>query len=151
MGLYMQAMVPVALELLFSQGVYPQSILTAKTGVLGGPLNRLAPANPDRISSSPPGNSAQSITNSAWSDSLGNGRDQNGADSHWGTIRVPKAFVFWACLITLGTRHTGGNHQLFSSFQLQVNVSTASEPGVQNLELKHTSWELWALANLSMV
>ena len=39
--------------------------------------------------------------------------------------------MFWALLINLGTRYAAadGNHQLFSSSQLQVNTSIVSEPG----------------------
>ena len=54
---------------------------------------------------------------------------QNGADFHLGTINVPSAIQAWACAITLGTRLTGGHHQLFSPLQSVANVSTASEPG----------------------
>ena len=79
------------------------------------------------------GNSSQATINFAGSEPFGNSRGQNGDDNHCGTIRVPLAFELWACLMTLGIKYIGGNHQLFSSAQLQVNASTASKPGAQNL------------------
>ena len=106
------------------------------------PLNKLVPDRPGKTSSAVVGNSNHARTNSAGSDPLGNRSGQNGAESHWGIIRVPEPFVFWACLITLGTKHTGGNHQFVFPSQLQVNASIASEPGVQNLELNHLIWVL---------
>ena len=106
------------------------------------PLNKLAPDRPGKINSVVVGNSSHARTNSAGSDPLGNRSGQNRAENHWGIIRVLEAFAFRACLITLGTKHTGGNYQLFSPSQLQVNASIASEPGVQNLELNRLIWAL---------
>ena len=96
-------------------------------------------------------NSTPSTINFAGSHPLGNRMGQKGADSHWGTTNVPKTLVFWACLITLGTRHICGNHQLFSPTQSQVNAFIASETGAPYLELNRFRWALWALENLSIV
>ena len=123
----------------------------ARTGVLGKPWNRLAPDIPGKIIPSPQGNSSHSKIKSAGSVPLGNNKGQNGEDSHWGTMRVPLAPDAWACLITLGIKLTGGNNQLLSVLQLQVNASTASEPGAQNLVLNLSSWAFFALAYLSIL
>ena len=109
--------------------------LSTNTAVLGNYLNKLVPDRHGKINSALVDNSSHSRINSTGSDPLGNRRNQNRAESNWGIIRVPEAFVFSACLITLGTKHTGGNYQLFSISQLQVNTSTVTKPGVQNLEL----------------
>ena len=39
---------------------------------------------------------------------------QNGDETHLGTIKVPSALQSTRCLITQGTRNTGGTNQLFS-------------------------------------
>ena len=62
---------------------------------------------------------------------LGNNKGQNGADGHFGAIRVPEALHMLACLSSQGIKNIGGHHQLFSLPQLHVNVSIASEPGHQ--------------------
>ena len=74
---------------------------------------------------------------------------QNGADLQSGTIKVPSAIQPCVCLITLGTRLTGGHHQLFLPFQSVMKVPTASEPGLQHLLLKQNNWQLSQSADQS--
>ena len=64
---------------------------------------------------------------------------QNGAEGHSGTTKVPLARHLLAWRITRGTRYTGGQSQLTSLDQSQVNTSTASVPGFQKHELKRGS------------
>ena len=105
--------------------------------VFGNPLNSLAPALPGQIVTSDLSITSVALTLVASSDAAFpvNNIGQKTADGHFGTSRVPFALVDWACRNTRGTKYTGGHHQLFSSCQLQVNASTASDPGFQNLEL----------------
>ena len=67
------------------------------------PLNKLAPDRPGKTSSAVVGNSYHARTNSAGSDPLGNRSGQNGAESHWGIIRVPDRGV---ARLTLMVGHT---------------------------------------------
>ena len=83
------------------------------------------------------GSSSQSEIKSAGSQPFGNSNGQYGAEGHCGIISVPLALVFCACLTTLGTKYIGGYHQLFSMLQSQVNVSTVTDLGTQNLESGH--------------
>lgn len=80
------------------------SILRARTGVLGNPLNKLVPSWPGRIRVSDFGSSIQPLTNSAGLIPSRNSNGQKGDDNHWGTTSVPLALVFSACLITLGIK-----------------------------------------------
>ena len=57
------------------------------------------------------------------------------AEGHLGTTKVPTVAVSCACHNALGTKYAGGHHQLFLPSQLQVKVSTASDPGFQNRKL----------------
>jgi len=119
----------------------------ANIGVFGGPLNKLVPEWPGKIRSSKLGSTKYFTTNSTGSITFGNSKGQKGDESHW----VPFAPRLCAYLITRGIKYTGGNHQLLSSAQLQVDASTASVPGVQNLELNLSIWAFVGLANLSTV
>ena len=60
---------------------------------------------------------------------------RNGADGQYGTTSVTAALFANAYLIALVAKATGGTTQLFSFDQSCVKASTASAPGVQNLEL----------------
>ena len=126
--------------------------LIASTHVLGIlPLNRVNPDSPGKNRDSDKGSSSICNTKFANICSAGCRNGQNRADLHSGTIKVPSAIQPCACLTTLGTRLTGGHHQLFSPLQLVVKVSTASEPGLQHLLLKRSNWKLSQSANLSTV
>ena len=95
---------------------------------LGVPLNKFEPNLPGNILNSPTVNTLMRSINGAGSPP-GNNMGQKGADNHSGTIRVPCALQLRACWITRGIRKTGGQSQLLSATQLQVNESTASDPG----------------------
>ena len=66
-----------------------------RTGVLGKPTNKFDPEGPGKISASLSGNSSHSVIKSVGSTPFGNSNGQNGAEIHWGTIRVP--FAAAAC------------------------------------------------------
>ena len=134
--------VPVTLE-------PEKSIRKANTGMLGIPLNRLKPERPWRNSELHLGSSIYSTMKLAGFLPSGNKRGQKGDDTHCRITNVPLALEFSACLITLGTRCTGGHNQLLSSTQLHVNASTASVPGSQKRELNRTNWLFTEFANLS--
>ena len=70
---------------------------------------------------------------------LGKSIGQKGAEGHWGTSKVADAEHLPACRMALGIKQIGGHSQLFSSLQSHVKVSTPSDPGFQNLELKRGS------------
>ena len=67
---------------------------------------------------------------------------QNGADFHFGTIRVPLACSFMALSMTRAAKRGGGTHQLTSFSQVCLNASTPSEVGHPHLELKRMHFEL---------
>ena len=125
---------------------------TASTFVFGTLLpNNELPHNPGANTDSDKGSSLTATANFENFPSTGCNRGQNGADFHSGTINVPSTLQAWACAITLGTRLTGGHHQLFSPLQSAVNASIASEPGFQHLLLKRGNCQLFQSANLSTV
>ena len=74
---------------------------------------------------------------------------QNGAETHLGTIRVPIDLHTNKCLITRGTRDTGGTSQLFSPAQSKQKASTPSESGFQKREKNLGNLRLWEWAKRS--
>lgn len=62
---------------------------------------------------------------------------------------MPFAHNLWTCLVTQGIRQTGGNHQLLSLAQSQINASAA--PETHNLELNFSTSAITWLANWSTV
>ena len=74
---------------------------------------------------------------------------QNGAETHLGTIRVPIDLHTTKCLMTRGTRDTGGTSQLFSPAQSKQKASTPSESGFQKREKNLVNFRLWELAKRS--
>ena len=74
---------------------------------------------------------------------------QNGAETHLGTIRVPIDLHTTKCLMTRGTRDTGGTSQLFSPAQSKQKASTPSESGFQKREKNLGNLRLWEWAKRS--
>ena len=74
---------------------------------------------------------------------------QNGAETHLRTIRVPMDLQTNKCLITRGTRDTGGTSQLFSPAQPKQKASTPSESGFQKQEKNLGNLRLWEWAKRS--
>ena len=101
-----------------------------------GPSNRLAPDLPGCSIRSDFSKTNKSLLKGAGLPVAGKIIGQNGAEGHSGTTRVPLARHLLAWWITHGMRHTGGQSQLTSLDQSQVNASTASVPGFQRHELK---------------
>ena len=131
--------------------IHLKSSLIANKSVFGAPLNKFTPDLPKQMTTSDLLMIIVATIPSNVSPLLGKNIGQYGAEGHLGTTKVPKAAVSCACLNTLGTKHTGRHQQLFSPSQLQVNVSTASDPGFQNRELNLGNCVLKQLANLSTV
>ena len=62
---------------------------------------------------------------------LGNNKDQNGADGHFGAIRVPEALHMLACFSSWSIKNTGGITNCIFSAPIACEGVIASEPGHQ--------------------
>ena len=107
-----------------------------------GTSNRLAPDLPGCSIRSDFSKTTKFLIKGAGLPVAGKIIDQNGAEGHSGTTRMPLARHLLAWRIIHGTRYTGGQNQLTSLDQSQVNASTASVPGFQKRELKRGSCAL---------
>ena len=65
-------------------------------------------------------------------------------ETHLGTIRVPMDLHINKCLITRGTRDTGGTSQLFSPAQSKQKAST---PSSQDSKNEKRIWEICGYGN----